>query len=379
MSDIIAYHSARVMGHEFRPPKDGHFYWWSGKSEHFLTAAIGNRVWAVSGRLDGKRTVYSLRGVFTLSEVRPDGGGFALLGDGTLFTPPFELTEQRWFLDLRREQANFSLGFSRIRSESTVTELERLLAEYAKTKTLHILVAESEAVERVEGAASSGRNIRWVVPKSAAPGDEAILFFRPRGFLGRAQVLSRPVPAMFGKKHVFSSMIGRITLFSPPVPLVPASEKFPDWGWPKYPKGCTSVISPLCNHLLRFLTSYRVGSVRGGAVVEGIAREARVLRRSRNRALRQEALRQAAGVCAACGVKYSKLLGGRGECVLQVHHRRQLALRRTPRKTTIGDLAVLCANCHSIIHADPETAIPVEQLQASWRREERDQTRGLGS
>jgi hypothetical protein len=38
-----------------------------------------------------------------------------------------------WFAELRREQNNFSFGFSRIRSESIVTELESFLHEHQPT------------------------------------------------------------------------------------------------------------------------------------------------------------------------------------------------------------------------------------------------------
>lgn len=52
---------------------------------------------------------------------------------------------------------------------------------------------------------------------------------------------------------------------------------------------------------------------------------------------------------------------------LQVHHKKQLALQDKPTVTTIHDLAVVCANCHSIIHADPKSAMPLEALQELWR------------
>jgi hypothetical protein len=125
MSDYIAYHSTKVMGHEYIVPKDGHFYWWSGKSEIFLRSTIGSRAWAITSRLDGRRSVYRLAGVFTPSELQPESGGYAILGDGTLFQPSFDVTSLRRFSDLRREQTNFSFGFSRIRNEIIVTELER--------------------------------------------------------------------------------------------------------------------------------------------------------------------------------------------------------------------------------------------------------------
>ena len=97
--------------------------------------------------------------------------------------------------------------------------------------------------------------------------------------------------------------------------------------------------------------------------VEGIAREITVTERSRSDALRRAALKRAKGVCEACGTDYSKLLGGLGERVLQVHHRQQLSLADEPKVNGLDDVAVVCANCHLMIHADISKAIPVEELR----------------
>lgn len=97
--------------------------------------------------------------------------------------------------------------------------------------------------------------------------------------------------------------------------------------------------------------------------VEGIAREIKVTARSRSDALRRAALKSAEGVCEACGTDYSKLLGGLGERVLQVHHRQQLSLADESTVIGIEDVAVVCANCHLMIHADISNAIPVEELR----------------
>ena len=98
-------------------------------------------------------------------------------------------------------------------------------------------------------------------------------------------------------------------------------------------------------------------------VVEGLGREATVYLRGRSRKLRDEALRAANGICTTCGVDYSQLLQGKGVRVLQVHHKNQLAASRTPRVTRVSDLAVVCANCHALIHMDPKQAVPVDQLR----------------
>jgi len=107
----------------------------------------------------------------------------------------------------------------------------------------------------------------------------------------------------------------------------------------------------------------------GVAILEGIAREVTVMARSRSRKLRNLALKRSRGICEACGTDYSALFGGRGLHVLQAHHRLQLALQDAPKLTSPDDLAVVCANCHAIIHADCLNAISVEALRDQWCRE----------
>lgn len=115
------------------------------------------------------------------------------------------------------------------------------------------------------------------------------------------------------------------------------------------------------------LVNLRTRSFEG--IVEGIARESIVLSRTRSAALRREALKLSSGICEGCGVNFSALLNGRGLRALQVHHKKQLALRETPEATALVDLAVVCANCHAIIHTDPRVAIPVEELRDEWKQE----------
>ena len=102
------------------------------------------------------------------------------------------------------------------------------------------------------------------------------------------------------------------------------------------------------------------------SVMEGIAREATIITRRRNRSLRDAALERSGGFCEACGQNFSEILFGRGMRALQVHHKRQLGLEDDPVETTLEDLAVVCANCHAIIHADPKSALPIEELQRLW-------------
>lgn len=97
--------------------------------------------------------------------------------------------------------------------------------------------------------------------------------------------------------------------------------------------------------------------------IEGMKREAKYLARGRNRQLRDTALENANGICEVCDRNFYELLGGRGARVLQVHHREQLSAFDTPTVTTLKGLAVVCANCHCLLHLNPQKALKIEDLK----------------
>jgi len=103
------------------------------------------------------------------------------------------------------------------------------------------------------------------------------------------------------------------------------------------------------------------------AALEGGGSESIRYVRGRSRRLRLEALQRSRGRCEACSRDYSRLLNGMGVRVLQVHHRRQLASSDVPRLTRGEDLAVLCANCHALIHIDPARAMRIADLRRRLR------------
>ena len=100
------------------------------------------------------------------------------------------------------------------------------------------------------------------------------------------------------------------------------------------------------------------------ACYEGVLTEVHLFRRTRSRRLRRAALAASRGVCATCGVDFSQVLGGRGKHVLQAHHRKQLADTDRPRLSTVDDIAILCANCHLLVHYDRQEALDVDDLKA---------------
>lgn len=58
--------------------------------------------------------------------------------------------------------------------------------------------------------------------------------------------------------------------------------------------------------------------------------------------------------CEACGFDFAITYGELGHGFCEVHHSKPLGWRRGSETTLLEDLAVLCSNCHSIIHrTDP--------------------------
>ena len=95
--------------------------------------------------------------------------------------------------------------------------------------------------------------------------------------------------------------------------------------------------------------------------IEGILTESRS--RSRNAGLRLAALQRSGGVCSGCGVNFSRKHGGLGKRCLVVHHTKQLKDTDQPRETKLSELAVVCANCHMMIHANKDKALTLSQLR----------------
>jgi 5-methylcytosine-specific restriction enzyme A len=67
--------------------------------------------------------------------------------------------------------------------------------------------------------------------------------------------------------------------------------------------------------------------------------------------------------CEGCGFDFSKVYGLRGVGFIEAHHRIPLHEADVKgRNTKISDLALLCANCHRMIHRS-KSWITVEELQ----------------
>jgi hypothetical protein len=70
--------------------------------------------------------------------------------------------------------------------------------------------------------------------------------------------------------------------------------------------------------------------------------------------------------CEVCAFDFREVYGSRGSDFCEVHHVVPLSNVAAEIETRLEDLAILCSNCHRMIHRQPE--LGVEQLRRSLRK-----------
>ncbi|MFZ5773515.1 MAG: HNH endonuclease [Thermodesulfobacteriota bacterium] len=93
------------------------------------------------------------------------------------------------------------------------------------------------------------------------------------------------------------------------------------------------------------------------------------LRRERNSALVQAKKTKVLAEygrlqCEVCGFDFAVRYGSLGEGYCEVHHKIPLASLDGSRITKLAELAVVCSNCHRILHRNHQALATVEELRA---------------
>ena len=105
---------------------------------------------------------------------------------------------------------------------------------------------------------------------------------------------------------------------------------------------------------------------------EGSLRFALHLRRERNQKLvkaKREEVRRKTGKlsCEVCCFDFAKVYNEVGEGFCEVHHLTPLAQADGEGETTLDDLAIVCSNCHRMLHRG-KPIFTIEELQSMLRR-----------
>ncbi len=67
--------------------------------------------------------------------------------------------------------------------------------------------------------------------------------------------------------------------------------------------------------------------------------------------------------CEACQLEPDEIYGARGDACIEAHHKTPISQLLPDSITTVGDLAMLCASCHRIVHSQ-KPILRVEQVVA---------------
>lgn len=222
----------------------------------------------------------------------------------------------------------------------------------------------------IQGYARSHACPEWTVHSQALPGDRVAFYLTARtsAIVATGTVASMPKlqtrkrAGWFGKHLAF---IRDIRVVASPLTREGLMTRFPSWGWATQPRRSALVPSELVARFERELqTAARPrGRSRALSDMEGSLREVRTMQRYRSRRLRDLALAEAEGMCSGCQVDFSSIAGGIGLRVLQVHHTNPLAASRGSRPTRLKDLAVVCANCHLMLHAERDIVMSIAALR----------------
>lgn len=85
-------------------------------------------------------------------------------------------------------------------------------------------------------------------------------------------------------------------------------------------------------------------------------------------AKKKAAMRETGGLhCEGCDTNLANAYAGLGSAAAEVHHLRPLHTLMHATKTTLEDLALLCANCHRVVHSSHKW-LSVEEVKALFER-----------
>jgi hypothetical protein len=119
-------------------------------------------------------------------------------------------------------------------------------------------------------------------------------------------------------------------------------------------------LSPERVTLLERAVNHVAQEIKELEAVEGELFKGEAVFRSRNRALIRAKKANCDYRCEVCGFHFEEMYGEIGRGYILAHHLRLVA--QGPSKTTLNDIALVCANCHAMIHTR-KSPMGVEELR----------------
>lgn len=233
--------------------------------------------------------------------------------------------------------------------------------------TLHIVQGNADQDRRrLEATVIGGPIVRtWVVPKSAVPGDDVVIFIGGYGFYATARVRSK-ASARGDWTGRYAAAIEAIRLIEPAISLGTIRHRVPELTWGIYPRGITTPDREVSDRVKLLIEERRktglpdindkalsvagldelrrVALMRASSTVS--RRERKIIAHARSQAIRRYVLSRANGCCEGCGTQ-GPFRTADGGFYLEPHHTRRLADDGPDHPShVIG----LCPNCHRRAH-----------------------------
>ncbi len=208
----------------------------------------------------------------------------------------------------------------------------------------------------------------WTINSKAKKNDYALIYMIApvSSIVARGVVLTDAErdtdPNNYWYRH-FECHISDLEMLANPVPLAEIRRKIPEWGYWKTPIKSTRVPDNLAGKIERLLDKSNnqetivfpdVDEI-DVSVKEGRRRLALHFKQERNQKIvrdkKAQVLREKGKLkCEACGFDFREMYGDLGKDYCEVHHKKPLSKLERETKTRLTDLAVLCSNCHRMIH-----------------------------
>lgn len=241
------------------------------------------------------------------------------------------------------------------------------------------LGAPTDQLEYFDTLPKGGDSTSWTINSRAAVGDEVLFYLSApvSSLVARGTVASPPEreedPNSDWPGHYLAD-VAEVRPLPRRVHIRELRAEFPEWGWLRSPIRSSPVPDSVALRLAALVEwdnqvpdSGLLPDVDAEAIsaVEGRRQWVRHLRRERSPQLAQRkraAVVAATGAlaCEACGFDFAAVYGELGAGFCEIHHRLALADGPEGIETRLDDLAVLCSNCHRVIHRTRPMLTPAQ-------------------
>jgi 5-methylcytosine-specific restriction endonuclease McrA len=229
---------------------------------------------------------------------------------------------------------------------------------------LHIIQGgiENGDKEWLTRASQDDLESSWTAPKNVEIDDEVVVHVDNHGLFATGVVLSRAKKSTH-RTNRYRARIGRIRLLNEPLPISVLREKIEALSWARYPRSYTTPSDEIADQIRELIKrkGYKQPLLDADEYESGIEgkkmlrqhfvseRDPRLSKSKKDSALRTNGRL----ICEVCGFDFNLAYGKRGVGYCEVHHKMPLSNVRGAVKVKLSDLAIVCSNCHRMLHRKP--------------------------